>query len=66
MKHTFEITDRPKDGGHFYTVRIDNGRPWMKDNSLSAADEKLRLFRELLAWMQADDKLDVSLNEVAP
>jgi len=66
MKRTFEIIDRPADGDHRYSVLIDDRDLWMNNNPLSTQDEKLRLFRELLAWIQADDKLDVSLNEVKP
>ena len=66
MKRTFEIIDRPEAGGHRYSVLIDDRDLWMNNNPLSTKDEKLRLFRELLAWIQADDKLAVSLNEVKP
>jgi hypothetical protein len=66
VKRAFEIIDRPEEGGHRYSVLIDNRDLWMNNNPLSTTDEKLRLFRELLAWLQADGDMDVSLKERKP
>lgn len=65
-KRSFSIIDYP-DGiinglEHLYTVRID-GKPWICDRPHLSTDEKVRLFRELLAWMQADIDLVVKLEE---
>jgi len=65
VNYSFEIIDHPNKAGlHRYTVRIDKGKPWLKNDPLLTTDEKLRLFRELLAWMQLDGAMEISLKEV--
>jgi hypothetical protein len=64
MKRTFEIIDRPtRDGFHRYTVRIDNGQPWLENASVATMGDRLKLFQELLAWLQADAGGEVRIDE---
>ena len=60
MRYRFEIMDHGVAEDHLYTVRID-GMLWIELDPLEGVTGKQRLFDELLAWLQADDKMRVTV-----
>lgn len=60
MRYRFEIMDHGADGDHLYGVRID-GMLWIELDPLEGIAGKQRLFDELLAWLQVDDKMSVKV-----
>ncbi len=54
MLRTFEIRDKPnKSGFDRYTVKTDNGKPYLDNDPTITTSSDLRLIEKLIQWIRA-------------